>query len=162
MIDLDKLRKQIRRNLKSAVYLQDGVCDPERLQDDTSVSFSAFSRLKCPQAIAIAQEEVGLMPAQFLDKKPDEDQTSYDRKLIIWQAERDSRRAEARADKRAVLRGGIACVAAAFLEAWVIGVLAFFGFEHVGLTVPAIITGIILLVGAFVLFIKHDGMLVPE
>lgn len=102
------------------------------------------------------------MPMQFPDKKPDEDQAVYDRKMLMWQAEREGRRAEARADKRTVLRGAIACLATIVLMAWGVGVLAFFGVEHTGLTVAAIITGVLLMVGAIILLIKHDGMRVPE
>lgn len=116
-------------------------------ENDPSITLREFLARHIPDKL----REIYPMASQPI-KQPTETDDAYERRLVIWQANEDTRRLELRRDRRVLLQGGLACTLMAMAVPWVVGVLAICGVEHIGLLVPGIITTVVLAAAAIFLF----------
>ncbi len=150
--------QDVRKGLKDLVYFEFGVDDRQGLEN-TSVSFIEYaSRHGHSRIVELVREEICMSYGAQPERQKDESPEQYERRMLMWHAAQETRRQEARADRRALLRSAILCAVLALGAMWGVGIAAFFGFGHPGIVWPGIVTALILAIASVTLFCKFSGI----
>lgn len=148
---LMSLTNELKRWARHELSLPYGTAEPD-VQNE-KVSLRQFLRKHAPDHYS----EIFGGEAPVPERHPDEDLGQYERRMVMWQAAQDTKRTEYKESRRAHLRSAVLCAVVALMTAWGVGFASFLGFDHIGIVLPGIITGILLAIASLVLFCTYSG-----